>query len=208
MKRARKPWLRGVLTLGLVGAVAASLLISPAGAHITTFGHLKGHIKKIARKIARREATTIVQTTVGPTVFIEETELVRFGQVKLNVGAAAQTVGTFGPFTLRAECNDSDPTATVSIESRVTITTSENNSIVDTDDDGDDDFDVGETIVWGGGDFGAAPGDPADSWSEETEGHAAAPGGTAIDGRTAVYSNFAGSHCVLAGYVIQTAPQA
>src|SRR5687767_6108611 len=102
MDGKRRGWLRPVLVLGVLGAFAAAMLISPASAHITTFGHLKKHIKKIAKQVAKKQATTIVQTTVGPTLFIEETEVIRYGLVKLSVGAADQTVATFGPFTLRA----------------------------------------------------------------------------------------------------------
>jgi hypothetical protein len=206
MEKRRRTWLRGGITLGVVGVVAAALLVSPAGAHIDGWPHLKGHIKKIATKIAKKQARTIVQTTVGPTIFIEETELTRYGQIKLNLGGS-QEIGAFGPFTLTARCID-EPGDAQDIRAQIEITTSENNSIFATDDDTDTDFDTGDTGIWGGGYFGDLVGDPADYWSEETEGHAAAPAGTAIDGRTAIYTNFAGSPCVFAGYVITTAPQA
>jgi hypothetical protein len=140
-----------VLTLGLVGAVAASLLISPAGAHITTFGHLKGHIKKIARKVARREARTIVTTTIGPTIFIEETELTRFGPFALSATSADVTIGTFGPFTLKAHC-DEDPVGT--LEGEILISTSQANSAFASDDDTFDTF---------------GPADLDQSWASETD---------------------------------------
>jgi len=57
---AEGTWYRGVVTLGVVGVVAAALLISPAGAHLGKFGHLKAHIKKIAKKVAKQEAATAV----------------------------------------------------------------------------------------------------------------------------------------------------
>jgi hypothetical protein len=50
-----KLWLRGVVTLGLVGAVAAGMVVAPAGAHLTNkFGHLKKHINQIAKKQANQ----------------------------------------------------------------------------------------------------------------------------------------------------------
>jgi hypothetical protein len=56
----RRIWFRGVATLGVVGVVAAALLVSPAGAHIDGWSHLKGHIKKIAKKIAKKESQAAV----------------------------------------------------------------------------------------------------------------------------------------------------
>ena len=207
MDRRHTGWVRPALVLGVLGVVAAALIISPASAHFEP-RHERKHVKKIARRIARRAATTIVQTRVGPTIFIEETELVRYGQVKLSVGAADQTVATIGPFTLRASCEDADPGAGVQIRAEIELVTTENNSIAISDDANDTDFDTGEEFIWAGGNFGDAPGDPTNWWSEESEGHAAAPSGVGVDGRTGIYSNFAGAHCVFHGYVIQTAPQA
>lgn len=212
MRKSWRAWLRGTATIGVVGVAAVSLLVGPAGAHIDGWPHLKKHIKKIATKIAKKEATTIVQTTVGPTIFIEETELDRFGQVKLSLGGS-QAIGTYGPFTLTARCEDADPTAGTDIGAFIEITTSEANSILYTDDWGsEDDFDPADSngpIWWAGADSsGYSVGDPQAGWSDETEGHASAPSGVSIDGRTEVNFNFAGSPCVFSGYVIQTAPSA
>jgi hypothetical protein len=140
MDRRSRGWLRPVLVLGVLGAFAAAMLISPASAHITKFGHLKKHIKKIATKVAKKQATTIVQTTVGPTLFIEETELIRFS-AQMNQGAADQTLATVGPFTLTAACDDDG----VNFDAFINITTSEANSIVDGPSDDDTDFDPGDT---------------------------------------------------------------
>lgn len=207
MERGSRGWLRPTLAIAVLGALAGALLASPVSAHFEP-PHEKKHVKKIARKVARKEAKTIVQTTVGPTLFIEETELTRFGQVKLSVGAADQTVATVGPFTLRASCEDADAGAGVSIRAELELVTSESNSVAETEDDTNTDFDTGEEFIWGGGNFGDAPGDPTNTWSPYTEGHAAAPSGVGIDGRSGIYTNFAGAHCAFHGYVIQTAPQA
>jgi hypothetical protein len=56
----RGTWIRGTVTLGVIGVLAAAMLISPAGAHLGKFGHLKSHIKKIAKKVAQKEAQTAV----------------------------------------------------------------------------------------------------------------------------------------------------
>jgi hypothetical protein len=141
MDTRRRGWLRPALVLGVLGAFAAAMLISPASAHITTFGHLKKHIKKIAKKVAKKEATTIVQTTVGPTVFIEETELFRSGPVTANSGETETLVEANG-FRWELRC-DATETA-IDIEN----VSGGNDSAFDDNVGGPDvfDFDVGETL--------------------------------------------------------------
>src|ERR687892_1552736 len=137
MDRRHTGWVRPALVLGVLGVVAAALIISPASAHFEP-RHERKHVKKIARRIARRLATTIVQTRVGPTLFIEETELVRFGPISLSATSADQTIGTFGPFTLKAHC-DEDPALNLNGELR--ISTTEAHSAFETEDFGNlDDF--------------------------------------------------------------------
>jgi hypothetical protein len=185
---------RGLAILAV--AALAVAVVSPAfsAAPLT-----KAKVKKIAKKQINK---------LVPGIAIEETELHRFGLITMNIGDAAQTVGTLGPFTLTATCTDGDPAADVDISAQLEITTTEDNSIAASDDDNDNDFDSGDAaVIWAGGDFENTPGGVVDYWSEESEGHAASPSGIALDGRSAVYFNFAGAHCAFAGYLIQTAPQ-
>jgi hypothetical protein len=188
MEKRRHGWLRPVLAIGVLGALTAALLTSPANAHLTTFSHLKQHIKKIATKIAKKQARTIVQTTVGPTIFIEETELVRFGPINLNLGQN-QTIGTFGAgsFTFTARCVDSAG----STQGIVEITTSRNNSAMQSNDDDFDDFDTGDTAWWAEDTGGlTATGTQEINSEEDGEGHAWSPNGIVIEGvGTAIVTN-------------------
>ena len=207
MDRRHTGWVRPALVLGVLGVVAAALIISPASAHFVP-AHEKKHVRKIARRIARKEARTIVQTTVGPTIFIEETELVRWGPIKINVGGADQTIGTFGPFTLKAQCLDNDATADVDINPRVGVTTTVNNSALNQYyGTTDDDFDTGEDGDWfddtEGNEAFNDPGDPQHFYSfSDGFAEVAAPGGASLWGKTDAISNFDGGHCYLTGFVL------
>ena len=187
-----------------VGVLAAVLLaagaISPA---FSAFTPTKAKIKKIATKVLKNKIGDF-----GNPNFIQETELHRWGPIELNVGGADQTIGTFGPFTLKAQCLDSDATADTDIEIRVGVTTTENNSALymyyGTL---EDDLDVGEDGDWfdepepdeGFND----PGDPQHFYSYgDGFAEVAAPSGASLWGKTDGISNFAGSHCWLKGFVL------
>ena len=179
----------GVITALLIAAGA----ISPAfGAAPLT----KARVKKIAKK----QATRVVKT-LGPMLFTEETELVRFGQISMNVGDADQSLGTFGPFTLRLACNlDAGD-----VRGQVLATTTEANSSLNSNDDSDGDFNPGEALEWAA-EVGDVPGGASDpAWHDDTT-TASAPGGTSLYGHTAVTTNFGGSHCVFSGHVVVQAP--
>jgi len=201
MDKRSRGWLRPVLILGVLAALTAATLISPASAHITTFGHLKKHIKKIATKVAKKQATTIVQTTVGPALFIEEDELIRFS-AQMNQGAADQTLATVGPFTIRGACDDDGANFDAFIE----ITTSESNSILDSPNgDDDEDFDTGETReVLSYENY--PDGDPPGYWNGGGIFHAASPSGTYIQGPTTIFMNFDGFNCTFLGTISKVAP--
>jgi hypothetical protein len=203
MEKRRLGWLRPVLVIGVLGALTAALLTSPANAHLTTFSHLKQHIKKIAKKVAKKQATTIVESTVGPTLFIEETELQRFGPVTANVGDAEANVATFGPFTISLLCEDSAGNVRV----RVQIATSQDDSIVQSDGVDEDDFDTTDTDVDLADDTNGASGGPQDAFDEDDQFWVAGPAGTpAFNGSVGSAANFGGSDCWVQGYVIETIP--
>src|ERR687891_1132033 len=199
MDRRHTGWVRPALVLGVLGVVAAALIISPASAHFVP-RHERKHVKKIARRIARKEARIIVQTTVGPTLFIEETELVRFGPVKMNTGAPDQTLGTFGPFTVKASCDDEGGGVE---EAQAFIETSVAGSLFD-------------SYWWGT----EAPFDPSDTnapiiWTEAEAaglssgylgiGHAEAPNGTSLSGEVTAFTNLGTSACTFSGYFLHVA---
>jgi hypothetical protein len=202
----RRSWQRPVIALAALGALTIGVLAGPVSAHFQPADEKK-HVKKIARKIAKKEAKTIVQTTVGPSLFIEETELVRWGPIELSVGGS-QSIGTFNGFALTAQCLDSDATADTDIEIRVGITTPENNSALNNYYGAtDDDFDVGEDGDWHDSTDGSeTTNDPGDPQNQQTFadgfGHVATPSGASLWGETNAISNFSGSHCWLNGRVI------
>lgn len=106
MDRARKPWLRGAIALGVMGAMAASLLISPASAHLGKFGHLKKHIKKIATQRINALVPAIV-TQVGDPRYTAKENVETFSAV-LDANGATQTLATNGPLRLFARCTIND----------------------------------------------------------------------------------------------------
>jgi hypothetical protein len=198
-----RDWKRPVIVLAALGALTVAALAAPASAHLGSFGHLKKHIKKIAKKVAKKEATTIVQTTVGPTVFIEETELMRFGPIEMQTGAPDVTVGTFGPFTLTTDCSlDAGD-----VEGTLFVATSEANSTFFSSFWGEeDDFDPTDTGVFWLNLNGDVPGGAADISFGGNQMHAGAPSGTSLQGMATVATNFSGSHCVFWGTVTTVAP--
>jgi hypothetical protein len=165
MRTARKPWLRGVVTLGLVGAVAASLLISPAGAHITTFGHLKKHIKKIANQRIK----ALVPGMISAADNVRETR--RF----TLADGGSQVILQHGPFTVTAGC---DLDAAGQDIATLLIATSQDNSSFDASDELDD-FDT--TTPADERDWGSQINVAADTLEvEDQTGVAIAPDGTTL----------------------------
>jgi hypothetical protein len=196
--KKKRDWKRPVIALAALGALTVAALASPVSAHF-----VPKHEKKHVRKIARKQINKLV-----PGIAIEESELVRFGQIKLNVGGS-QPIGTFGPFTLTARCVDGDAGADVEIVAQVEITTSEADSFFFSDFwGGEDDFDPNDSngpILWVNIDEGDAPGDPLE-WLAENHMTAHAPGGTSLTGDQTAFTNFAGSHCMFSGSILQESP--
>jgi hypothetical protein len=59
----KRSLVRGGITLAVLAALAAAMVVAPAGAHVTgKFGHLKKHIKRIAKK----QATQVFNQKIGP----------------------------------------------------------------------------------------------------------------------------------------------
>jgi hypothetical protein len=189
---------RGMVVLAIVILGAAA--VTPA---FSAFRATKGKVRKLAKKESIKQINA-----VGPGLFIQEGELIRWGPLNMNMDST-QPIGTFGPFSLKAACTDDDLGAGTAIAGEVLIDTSEPNSIVYTESDFEEDWDPGETRGWGGTfNTGQSAGDPPNSFSFRPEsGIASTPSGAGITGGTFFHTNFNGFHCVLTGYVIQLSPR-
>ncbi len=96
----RKPWIRGVLTLGILGSLAAGVLLSPAGAAAPL---TKAKVKKIATKVANKAVAnrlqddvtshTITSPTVTTGVTAEATVTCPAG--KIATGGGARLTGDY-----------------------------------------------------------------------------------------------------------------
>jgi hypothetical protein len=200
----RRDWKRPVVALAAMGALTVAALAAPASAHLGSFSHLKSHIKKIAKK----EAKKLLQAPSTLNTFIEESELERFGPINLNLDQT-QTIGTFGAgsFTLTASCNNNAGDTQGLIE----ITTSRDNSAFETDDEGEDDFDTGETLEWAEdtGDL-VNVGLQNIAGEDDGYGHAWSPNGIVLEGGgTTIVTNASnGFDCSIGGALLVVAPGA
>jgi hypothetical protein len=179
-----------VLAAALTAAVVV-VTVQPVGAHVTeNFGHLwTQHIRD--KGDARWEAKGTIR---------------QFGQVGLAAVAPPDTRGITlvqaGPFTLEARCITigGDP----GVRGQVELSTSEAHSAYRSSGDYDEDFNPGEGANWAQSPSFVQAG--RDLMSEpEQSGHAMAPSGWAMEGKTAIFLDFDGSDCVFAGYVKVTA---
>jgi hypothetical protein len=208
MEKKRHGWLRPVLAIGVLAALTGALLASPVSADFEP-AHEKKHVKKIAKKAAKKFATSIVSTTVGPTLFIEETELLRYGPINMTEGQADQTIGTFGPFTLKTRCNE-DPAGT--LNGRIIITTTEDHSAFESDDDSYDDFSSGIEANWASETDGFPDTSQEINDEDDEDAHAISEtGATAISAAGSIIllnPEDATPDCIFAGGVLTNAPAA
>jgi hypothetical protein len=184
--------------VGRAITVVAAMLLA-AGALSPAFG-AQGVTKQQVTKIAKKQVKK-----VGDPRFIQETELVRYGPITLNAPGTAP-VGTFGPFTLTAECaliDDAGDGPPLEEHGLILIDTSEDNSSFESQDDSEDDFDAA---------------DPAEEWAEEIadgpdvqdinsedddDAHASAPSGTRIAAAAnVIILNQAGFDCIFSGAIL------
>jgi hypothetical protein len=200
MKETRTGMLRGVGILAALMLAAGAISPAFSAAPLT-----KAKAKKIATKVLKQKIDD-----VGNPIFIEEAELVRFGPVTLNVPGTA-AIGTFGPFTLTADCADDGGG---NVLAQVLLTTTEAHSAFESDDDYDDDFNPGDPdnpAIWAGGETGNAIDGGAQTLGNEEDGEAiaVAPSGFSIAGASsgAITTNFAGFDCWITGAVHVIAPQ-
>jgi hypothetical protein len=205
MEKRRRGWLRPIVAIGVMGALTGGLLASPVGAHFVPKDERK-HVRKIARRIAKKEATTIVQTTVGPTTFIEETELVRFGPIKMQSGEADKTIGTFGTATTGFRLTTNCETVAAVLDAEVLVDANEDNSTFFSNDDDEADFDAADPPEEWAQFTGAAPGGAQGTNTQDDQAHASSPSDINISGGTTINTNFDGAHCVFAGHVIVESP--
>jgi hypothetical protein len=189
MDRARKPWLRGAIALGVMGAMAASVLISPASAHLGKFGHMKKHIKKIATQ----RINALVPAMITAADNLRETKMFTLAD------GGSQTILTHGPFTITANC---DLDAAGQDTANILISTTQDNSSFDAWDENDD-FDIADPATernWGA-DI-SVPANTTEVEANVGDGVAVAPDGTTlvlVSLYTAVNPPFAADRCAFAG---------
>lgn len=191
MSEGKRPSRFGRTMAVLVVVALGALAVTPA---YSVFTPTKAQI----RRIAKAEATKVVKQ-LGPKLFVtdEETILFHFG---MDVGDPDRTMGPYGPFTFKATCTQ--PAS--STEARLLIATSEENSIFNTNDWYEDDFDPGDGFVQWLLSDGAAPGGGQYDPRHDMIGHAASAGGTGLTAFTAIYNNVGGYDCVFQGNIVVT----
>lgn len=177
----KRVFLSGATAVLAAGSVTAAILaIVPAEAHVSdSVTHLWGtHIK-----------------SKGDTRWESIGTIRQFGQVRMDADDPDVTLATAGPFRLESRCSQNATTTSASIEF---VTTEEHSSYRSTG-DYDEDFNPGEGANWGqtsGLNSETTPG------AADEQGHALAPSGWAIDGRSAIWTQFDGHDCVFAGYLM------
>jgi hypothetical protein len=199
---SRRP-VRSTLVRGIVLLTVAFVA---AGALSPAFGAKKGLTKKKVKAIATKVFNKQLPVKGNP-IFIEEDELVRYGPIGLQVGAADQTIASFGPLTLIAHCEDDGGL----VLGELRLDTSEDNSTYYAgtfDEPGSalGDFDAADppAVIHEGP--GAAPGG-ATTVAPPGITTAMAPSGTWIVVTSQQAQNFGGSHCMFAGSVLVVAPR-
>jgi hypothetical protein len=199
--------MRGTVRTSLArGFILLAVALLAAGALSPAFGAKKGLTKKKVKAIATKVFNKQLPVKGNP-IFIEEDELVRYGPVGLQVGAADQTIGTFGPLSLIAHCEDDGG----SVLGELRLDTSADNStyyrgVFDETGGGVSDLDAADPpeVIHAGP--GAAPGG-ATTPSPVGMTTAMAPDGTWIVVTSQQAQNFGGSHCMFAGSVLVVAPR-
>jgi hypothetical protein len=188
----RKVW-RSPVGRGIT--VVAALLLA-AGAISPAFG---------AQPVTKKQVVKIVKKQVpkvGDPRYIQETELVRYGPIMLNGGGTAP-VGTFGPFTLTAECNlidDLGDGPPLEEQGLILIDTSEDNSSFESNEDSEDDFDAADPPEQWAEEIADAPDFQEINIEDDDDAHASAPSGTRIaSAANLVVLNQAGFDCIFSG---------
>jgi hypothetical protein len=184
--------------VGRAITVVAAMLLA-AGALSPAFGAqgvTKGQVKKIAKKQVKK---------VGDPRFIQETELVLFGPITMNAPGTAP-VGTFGPFTLTAECNLIDDAADgppLEEQGVILIDTSEDNSSFESNEDSEDDFDAADPPEQWVEEIADSPDVQEINTEDDDDAHASAPSGTRIASTANLLAlNQAGFDCTLSGAIL------
>jgi hypothetical protein len=99
----KRSLVRGGITLAVLAALAAAMVVAPAGAHVTgKFGHLKKHMKQVATKVFNQKigsATVANATSLGGTpaaTFLQAADIRVDGNVS-DVYIDNFTSGVFTP---------------------------------------------------------------------------------------------------------------
>jgi hypothetical protein len=178
-------------------AVLAAMLLA-AGAIAPAFG---------AAAVTKKKATSIIKKQVkkvGDPRFIEEAELIRFGPALLNLGQSVP-LASIGPFEFSAACDEVDSNADgppLEERGRIFITTNEDNSAFDSDEDSDDDFDTSQLGEWAE-EIADDPGVQDINGEDEDDAHASSPSGTRIASTAnRIVLNQGGVDCSISGSIL------
>jgi hypothetical protein len=178
------------------GITVVAVLLLAAGALSPAFG-AQGVTKKQVVKIAKKQVKK-----VGDPRFIQETELVRYGPITLNAPGTAP-VGTFGPFTLTADCalvDDQGNGPPLEEQGQILIDTSEDNSSFESDEDSEDDFDAADPPEQWAEEIANDPDEQEINSEDNDDAHASAPSGTRIAASAnLIVLNQAGFDCIFSG---------
>jgi hypothetical protein len=191
MEKKARGRVRGMLALGLLGALVTGLISSPVGAHFVP-SHEKKHVVKIARQQATRRINALVPGMIAAADSVRETKMFTLGD------GESRTVVQHGAFTVTANC---DLDAGANDTANMLIATTQDNSSFDSWDENDD-FDIGDLATdrdWGPPITVAA--NTTEAEANVGDGVAVAPDGTTlvlVSAYTAVNPPFALDRCAFA----------
>jgi hypothetical protein len=169
-------------------AVLAGVLL--LGAAVTPSFSASEVTKKQAKKVAKKQVRTL-----GGKLFVEEGQEFARYNFRMTAGDPDRPIGTFGPFTLKAHCEQTGGTN----YSQILLSTSEGGSIFHSQEDNETPFDPSDGFLVFSQSADTAGGPPYDPYYDMIA-HAASPSGTFLQAFVANY-NDVGIDCSMAGYI-------
>ena len=187
------------------GRAIAVLAIVALGVMVAAPAFSAKLTKSKVKTIAQKQALKVLKQQLddqGNPIFIEEGKEVVLIPVTQRSTVGSTTLATVGPLTFKGIENNPGGT---DLECGVTVSTTEDNSVLYTYATNEDDFDAADgDITWVFNDTGAAP-DPSAAnqalYNYDGRGFVATPTGVAVDGSFAVAANFDGAHCTFFGNI-------
>ncbi|MDQ4004891.1 MAG: hypothetical protein M3135_01125 [Actinomycetota bacterium] len=193
MARPHRRWLRGVITIGMLGLAGTGMVLSNVAAVPEGQEATKKFVKKRITKVRNQLEEEIAAQ-------VSETELIRYSE-RMNVGVPDRPIATIGPFTWSAHCADDGG----SVLAQVLLTTSVDGASFDSLDDQEASFSTADPPqIWLGGNLGNAPGTTPTYWNYDAGGSVAGPDGTTVQGDGNAFANMGGFDCLLEGFLLRT----